>query len=69
MQKKLAWLAAQVVISERRGDADPDKKFINSVSLSAQETQMMARLQSTTGRTRAQIFRAGLALVYKHYFS
>jgi len=66
--KKLVWLAGQVVVSEQRGDADPDKRLVGSVSLSQQETEMMKKIQSLTGKSRNEILRAGLILVFKRYF-
>jgi len=61
-------LAGQVVVSEQRGDADPDKRLVGSVSLSQQETEMMKKIQSLTGKSRNEILRAGLILVFKRYF-
>lgn len=69
MQQRLMWLAVQVVKSEQQGDTDPDRRFGSSLSLSAQEIQMMKRIQSVTGKTREEVFRAGLILVYQKFFT
>lgn len=66
--KKLVWLAGMVVKSERASEDDPNKRLGSSVSLSRDEVQMLARLQRATGKTRNDLLRAGLSLLYKKYF-
>lgn len=66
--QKLLWLALMIVKSEQNVQDDPDKKFVGSVSLTRNETEMMKRLQSVTGKGRSELFRAGLFLLYQKVF-
>jgi len=66
--QKLLYLALHIVKFERATADDPNKLLRNSVQLNQAETQMMARLQEATGRSRQDLFKAGLKVLYKHYF-
>lgn len=66
---KLVWLAHMVVKAEQSVEGDPNKLLRNGVMLNAVETQMMKRLQSVyVGKSRSDIFKAGLYLLYKRHF-
>jgi len=67
--QKLLWLAAQVVKAERAVEGDENKLLRNSVQLTQVETAMVQRLQKTTGKTRSEVLRAGLHVLYGKYFN
>jgi hypothetical protein len=66
--QKLLWLGAQVVKAEQSITDDPNKLLRNSVQLNQMETIMVKRLQKMTGKTREQVLRAGLHVLYGQYF-
>lgn len=66
--QKLLFLALNIVKFELATKDDPNKLLRNSVQLTPAETQMMERLQSSTGKSRSDLFRAGLQLLYKQVF-
>ena len=65
---KLIWLGAQVVKAEQSVADDPNKLLRNSVQLTQVETKMVERLQSVTGKTRSEVLRAGLIVLYRQFF-
>jgi hypothetical protein len=67
--QKLLWLAAQVVKAERLVADDPNKLLSNSLQLTQDETAMVVRLQKMTGKTRSEVLRAGLRVLYRQYFN
>lgn len=70
INNRLCWLAAFIVKAEASvSEDDPNKKYANSVQLSATEIQMMKKLQSVYPTLkRGDIFRLSLAHFYKQHF-
>lgn len=68
-QKKLIWLATKIVEAERLSENDPNKLYRNGVQLTPAETEVMKKLQSIyPGKSRSDIFRHALILLYKSHF-
>jgi hypothetical protein len=67
-QKKILWLATMVVKAEKYAENDPNKLLRNGVQLNPFETQMILRLQKVTGKSRSDLLRAGLYLLFKKHF-
>lgn len=66
---KLLWLAAMIVKAEKSVEGDPNKLLRNGVMLNPIETKMMERLQASfPGKSRSDLFRAGLSLLYQKKF-
>jgi hypothetical protein len=66
---KLLWLAAMIVKAEKSVEGDPNKLLRNGVMLNPQETKMMQQLQAVyKTKSRSDIFRAGLYLLYRKHF-
>lgn len=66
---RLLWLAFKIVEAERLAERDPNKLYRNGVQLTTAETAMMKKLQSIyKGKSRSDIFRYALAVLYKNHF-
>ena len=67
--KKLVWLASCIVKAEKSVEGDSNKFLNNGVSMSKTDTAMMVKLQSVyPKKSRSDLFRAGLALLYRSHF-
>jgi hypothetical protein len=68
--KRLLWLASMIVKAEKFAEDDPNKLLRNGVQLNSQETAMMKRIQSVyPDKSRSDLFRYGLYLLYRKHFS
>ena len=68
--KKLCWLASMVVKAEASVESDPNKLLRNGVTLNQAETEMMKRLQAVyPTKSRNDLFRAGLYLLFRKHFT
>lgn len=66
--KKLLFLAHQVWKAESAVEGDPNKMLGNSIKLTQEETLMISRLQKMLGKTRQELLKIGLRLLYGRYF-
>lgn len=61
---KLAWLADKIFKAEKAIENDPNKLLRNTVMLNTKETAMLEHLQKMLGKSRNDLFKAGLQLLY-----
>lgn len=66
--KQLLWLASMIVKAEQFAEDDPNKLLRNGVQLTSTEVAMLQQLQKITGKSRQELLRQSLYLLYQKYF-
>jgi hypothetical protein len=64
-QAKLAWLAHVIVKAEAAVADDPNKTFGSSIKFSPDELAMLKVLQTTLGKTRTEVIKIALKILYQ----